>query len=73
MVLDRGGRRGARAADDVDLKAALQTRLAYVVTGQAQVDDVSRAGLTGLSQVLERRTTASLGEPIGVDVDHRLR
>ena len=30
--------------------AALTTRLAYVVTGDARVDDVSRAGLAGLSE-----------------------
>ncbi|PKU23808.1 DUF4159 domain-containing protein [Telmatospirillum siberiense] len=62
----------ARAASgqgmDIDLQAALQTRLAYVVTGDAQVDETSRAGLSGLSHVLERRTTASLGEPVGVDI-----
>lgn len=54
---------------DIDLQAALQTRLAYVVTGDSQIDETSRAGLAGLSNVLERRTTASLGEPIGVDID----
>jgi hypothetical protein len=53
---------------DIDLQAALQTRLAYVLTGDSRVDDSSRAGLLGLSQILERRTTASLGEPVGVDV-----
>lgn len=63
----------ARAAParglDIDPQAALQTRLAYVITGDAQVDETSRAGLAALSQVIERRTTASLGEPVGVDVD----
>ncbi len=58
------------AAGDMALQAALQTRLAYVVTGDSQVDEISRAGLQGLSQVVERRTTASLGEPVGVDVEH---
>lgn len=60
----------ARAAGDIDidLQAALQTRLAYVVTGEPQVDEASRAGLLGLSQLLERRTTASLGDPVGLDV-----
>ena len=33
-------------------EAALVTRLAYVVTGDAQVDAASKAGLTGLTQVL---------------------
>ena len=59
-----------RADDDVVEKAALQTRLAYVITGDARVDDASRMGLTGLTLELGQRTTAILGEPMGVDVTH---
>ncbi|MTJ80994.1 MAG: DUF4159 domain-containing protein [Telmatospirillum sp.] len=59
---------GPSRAADLDRQAALETRLAYVLTGQAQVDDESRAGLLGLSQLIQRRTTASFGEPAGVDV-----
>jgi hypothetical protein len=43
------------------------TRLAYVVTGDGAVDEVSRAGLSGLTQVLQSRTAMEPGEPIGVD------
>ncbi len=39
------------------------TRLAYVVTGDGQVDGVSRSGLTGLSAYVNRRTAASLADP----------
>jgi hypothetical protein len=46
---------------------ALVTRLAYVVTGDAQVDETSKAGLAGLTQVLSQRTALSPGEPIGID------
>jgi len=42
------------------------TRLAYVVTGDAQVDGVSRAGLLGLSAYVNRRTAASLADPSAV-------
>ncbi|WP_431284698.1 DUF4159 domain-containing protein [Humitalea sp. 24SJ18S-53] len=45
---------------------ALATRLAYVVTGDAQVDEVSRQGLVGLSDFVNRRTAAALAEPVGV-------
>ncbi len=45
---------------------ALETRLAYVVTGDATVDGVSRAGLQGLSAYVNRRTAAALGEPMAV-------
>lgn len=60
----------ARADDSQVLAAALQTRLAYVITGDARVDDVSRAGLAGLTLEISDRTTASLGQPVGVDVSH---
>ena len=45
---------------------AQATRLAYVVTGDAQVDEVSRQGLVGLSDFVNRRTAASLAEPVGL-------
>jgi hypothetical protein len=46
---------------------ALSTRLAYVRTGDAGVDVMSEAGLAGLSGILNRRTAADLGPPVGVD------
>ncbi|MBE9603775.1 DUF4159 domain-containing protein [Acetobacteraceae bacterium H6797] len=49
-----------------DGTAALAPRLAYVVTGDAGVDDVSRAGLLGLSDFVTRRTAATLAEPMAV-------
>lgn len=51
------------------LRATLQTRLAYVVTGDARLDSVSRAGLTGLGSLLRQRTAVEPGEPIAVDVE----
>ncbi len=48
-------------------EAALLTRLAYVVTGDPQVDAVSKAGLTGLTQLLISRTALEPGEPVGID------
>ena len=50
------------------LNAALTTRLAFVQTGNAEVDQISRAGLLGLGQVLARRTAVDIGQPIGVDI-----
>jgi hypothetical protein len=48
------------------MRAALETRLAFVVTGIPQVDSVSRAGLVGLTDFVNRRTAANLAEPMGV-------
>jgi hypothetical protein len=49
------------------MKATLQTRLAYVITGDAQVDEISKAGLQGLTLFLAQRTALEAGEPMGVD------
>ncbi|MCU0945597.1 MAG: DUF4159 domain-containing protein [Rubritepida sp.] len=48
------------------MAVANETRLAYVVTGTSTVDDVSRAGLLGLTDFVNRRTAANLGEPVGI-------
>ena len=45
---------------------ALATRLAYIVTGDARLDQVSRAGLEGLSEYVNRRTAANLAAPAAV-------
>ncbi|MEI9990900.1 MAG: DUF4159 domain-containing protein [Rhizomicrobium sp.] len=58
----------ARADDAFDLKAADDTRLAYVITGLPDLDDMSRAGLTGLGMQLRARTSYEPQEPMGVDV-----
>jgi hypothetical protein len=50
------------------IDAALVTRLAYVVTGDEGVDNVSKAGLTGLTQFLQAKTALEPGEPVGVDL-----
>jgi hypothetical protein len=56
-------------ADDFAMKASLKTHLAYVMTGDAQIDEVSRQGLAGLSKVLTARTALEPAEPMGVDID----
>jgi hypothetical protein len=42
---------------------ALSTHLAYVITGDAEVDAVSRAGLAGLTDYVNSRTAAVLADP----------
>jgi hypothetical protein len=54
--------------DDFAMKSTLETRLAYVVTGNAEVDAVSKSGLQGLTLFLAQRTALEAGEPVGVDV-----
>ena len=55
------------AATDFALQASLDTRLAYVVTGNDETDRISKAGLSGLSKVLNARTAVEPGEPMGID------
>jgi hypothetical protein len=59
----------AASSDDFALKASLKTHLAYVMTGDAQIDEVSRQGLVGLSKVLTARTALEPAEPMGVEID----
>ncbi|HEX5213452.1 MAG TPA: DUF4159 domain-containing protein [Pseudolabrys sp.] len=49
------------------MTATQQTHLAYVITGDADVDAVSKAGLQGLTMYLAQRTALEAGEPIGLD------
>jgi hypothetical protein len=57
---------GGTQAQEGPGAAAIATRLAYVVTGDAQVDETSRMGLAGLSDFMNRRTAAALAEPMAV-------
>jgi Domain of unknown function (DUF4159)/Aerotolerance regulator N-terminal len=57
----------AQSSDEQALRSTLETRLAYVVTGDAEVDRVSKAGLQGLTLFLAQRTALEAGEPIGLD------
>jgi len=57
----------APALSPRDLESALTTRLAYVASGDAKVDEASRQGLASLSRALARRTSLAPGEPVGVD------
>jgi hypothetical protein len=51
-------------------RAALETKLGYVVTGNAEVDSISKAGLSGLTLFLAQRTALEGGEPAGLDIAH---
>lgn len=59
----------AQDAETQALEATQTTRLAYVVTGVASVDETSHAGLNGLTMILNRRTAVEAGEPMGVRLE----
>ena len=43
--------------------------LAYVETGNRDVDDISKAGLTGLSMTMTLRTSVEPGDPVAVNLE----
>jgi Domain of unknown function (DUF4159)/Aerotolerance regulator N-terminal len=55
-------------AQDAAMEAALSPRLAYVKTGNAELDQTSAEGLEGLTLILSERTSASLAKPVGLDI-----
>ncbi len=69
-VAGLGVPQGARAQEAERLVAASDgMALAYVETGNAQLDEISKAGLFGLSVVLTQRTTVEPADPFAVDLD----
>jgi len=61
-------RTGEDRAETLAMKGALETRLAYVLTGNSEIDRTSQAGLSGLSSMLAERTAVEPAEPVGLDV-----
>ncbi len=59
----------ARADEAALMASALDTRLAYVKTGLADVDTTSQQGLTGLGFALRLRTSYEPLEPVGLDLE----
>jgi len=57
------------AGDQFALRATVETHLAYVITGDAEADNVSKAGLQGLTTFLAQRTALEAGEPMGLDLE----
>ncbi len=53
---------------EADIRAALDTSLAYVITGDEELDETSKMGLRGLTLLLSDRTSTALAEPVGLDL-----
>ncbi|GBE43359.1 hypothetical protein BMS3Bbin10_01435 [bacterium BMS3Bbin10] len=69
MAQSAGAQQSGTTTDAQALEATLSTRLAFVVTGDAEIDRVSLAGLSGLSRVLKARTAIEPAEPVGINVE----
>jgi hypothetical protein len=73
LLLAAGTARAQDGAVTFDPKraaeATFETRLAYILTGNSQIDQVSHAGLEGLSLMLRSRTSVEPKEPLAVDIE----
>jgi hypothetical protein len=59
----------AQTADDYAMRNALETRLAFVITGDAAIDETSEQGLKGLGAILGERTSVAAGDPAGINIE----
>lgn len=57
-----------KPGDETILQRLDTTHLAYVTTGEAEVDRISEQGLSGLTDFLTYRTTLEPGAPVGLDI-----
>jgi hypothetical protein len=54
--------------DQRAMDATSKVTLGYVLTGNAEIDEVSRQGLDGLGRLLAVRTAVEPGPPVGVNI-----
>jgi len=72
IVLTAFDARAAEPERDIDavIRAAiLETRLAYVATGNADIDRIAQSGLDNLTGLLSTRTAAELKLPVRIDLN----
>ncbi|MGR3637108.1 MAG: DUF4159 domain-containing protein [Shimia sp.] len=69
MVAVSGGSDALAQSADGLLDHAQEVTLAHIVTGDKQVDDVAFAGMRGLGNVLNFRTSVEPGPPASVDLE----
>ena len=69
-LLLSGHRADAQTAEEeFALLATSELVLAHVITGNAQVDEIAKAGLTGLSDTLFFRTSVEPSNPVSVNLE----
>lgn len=69
VTLPHGAEAQLTPDEELAILATSEATLAYVITGDAEVDETSRAGLQGLSNTLFQRTSVEPAPPIGVDLE----
>lgn len=69
LLMPWHGTAHAQTTDEYAMRNALETRLAYVITGDAAIDEVSEQGLKGLGAILSERTSVVAGDPVGINIE----
>jgi hypothetical protein len=57
-----------QAADERAIEATSKVTIGYVLTGDQNIDEISRLGLDGLGRLLAVRTAVEPGRPMGVNI-----
>ena len=57
-----------QAADERAIEATSKVTIGYVLTGDQNIDEISRLGLDGLGRLLSVRTAVEPGRPMGVNI-----
>jgi hypothetical protein len=57
-----------QAADERAIEATSKVTLGYVLSGDQNIDEISRLGLDGLGRLLAVRTAVEPGRPMGVNI-----
>ncbi len=57
------------AADQDFIELSRQTHFGYILTGKADIDRMSEAGLNGLSSILRKRTAVEPGDAMAIELD----
>lgn len=65
----RAQQQGKTSNEEFAIAATTATRLAYVITGDRRIDETSRAGLTGLSRIIKKRTSVEPEAPMPVNIE----
>jgi hypothetical protein len=70
LVADQAAKPGPPPlSEEQALRGSLDIRLAYIVTGDKEVDDIAKSGLEGLSEILRNRTSVEPADPVGLDLE----
>jgi hypothetical protein len=69
MAQEAVGGDGLTPEDELALLATSEVTLAYVITGDPELDRTSQAGLQGLTNTLWARTSVEPAPPIGVNLE----